>query len=109
MAAISVRNLAWLNNINPKLSDIVNDLIAGINNNANSNQSIVENDIPSGTIDGTNATFTLSATPNPPGSLKLYKNGLRLTSGYTLNKNVISYSPGSIPSGTDTHVADYRR
>jgi hypothetical protein len=41
--------------------------------------TFVDGDPPAGPIDGTNAVFTLAAVPNPPTSLHLYNNGIRLS------------------------------
>lgn len=47
---------------------------------------------PSGAINGSNVTFTLATTPNPPGALLLIVNGLLMTQGlgYTLSGNIIT-------------------
>ena len=37
------------------------------------------NETPTGSIDGSNVTFTLSASPNPAGSLEVFLNGIKLT------------------------------
>jgi hypothetical protein len=78
--------------------------------------NFVDDEVPSGTIDGTNATYTLANTPNPPTSLNLFKNGQRLTEGigFLLDDNTITYQAGYIlqpASGDipgDTHIANYR-
>ena len=76
-----------------------------------------DSEVPAGTMDGSNAHFTLQNAPNPPSSLKLYKNGqkLRLGIGYILAGNVITFQPGYIPqpagpgnSAADVIEADYR-
>ena len=68
------------------------------------------NELPSGTQDGSNDTFTLANTPNPAGSLRLYKNGQRLKAGgedYTLTGASIVYVTAQIPFASDIVVADY--
>lgn len=71
--------------------------------------SFAENEVPAGTIDGSNPGFTLANTP-VAGSLKLYKNGLRLQLGndFSLSGNTITYLSGQVPQVGDTHLADYR-
>lgn len=66
---------------------------------------------PAGVVDGINDTFTLAHSPNPPGSLLLFKNGQLLIPGgedYTLAGNVIVYVAGAIPQPGDVHKASYR-
>jgi hypothetical protein len=70
--------------------------------------------VPSGAVNGTNVTFTLPQSPNPPASLKLYLAGQLLSQGedYTLSGNTITYfvppSPVPLPSGVSVHYAFYR-
>lgn len=72
--------------------------------------------VPTGIIDGNNAIFTLPETPSPAASLKLYKNGVRLTLGvaYSLDGAQITYDAGYIPqpaqggNPSDSHVCDFR-
>lgn len=52
--------------------------------------SFVDGEIPAGTIDGTNAVFILAAAPNPPTSLHLHNNGLRLSPIIRSNGSFIS-------------------
>ena len=56
-----------------------------------------------------NATFTVQASPNPSSSLKIYRNGMRLSLGsdYQLVGKVITFV-SSAPLSSDTLVADYR-
>ena len=82
-----------------------------------------ENEIPAGAIDGTyspvsgNTVFTLAAAPiiSPGGdgtkhSLRLYKNGLRLTEGvsgdYSVSGDAITMTWPPLPG--DVLIADYR-
>lgn len=66
--------------------------------------------VPAGAIDGVNTVYTLPNAPNPAGSLKLFKNGVRQTAGagadYTLSGSSITYASALNPG--DTHIADYR-
>lgn len=69
-------------------------------------------EIPSGAIDGTNTVFALAHPPNPPASLRLYRNGLRMSAGndFTLTGNTISFvnDPNAIPEPGAVLIADYR-
>jgi hypothetical protein len=62
---------------------------------SNSIDHWVFDETPAGAMDGQNRTYTLSATPEPPGSLILWRNGIRELNGiaYTLSGNVITYLP----------------
>lgn len=71
--------------------------------------------MPSGALNGANATFTLPNPPNPPSSLKVMLNGLRLklvdSSGrgdYTLSGSTITFVAGAIPQAGDELLADFR-
>jgi hypothetical protein len=71
--------------------------------------NFTDDETPGGSMNGTNVTFTLASAPNPPASLRLYRNGLLLAPGgdYTLNGSaitIISTPPGS----GDTLTAYYR-
>ena len=67
---------------------------------------------PSGAIDGTNDTFTLANTPDPPASLILTKNGIVMEEGtgndYTLSGNTITFQAGQIPQTGDKLLCWYR-
>lgn len=57
---------------------------------------------PSGVIDGVNKTFTLPDTPSPAANLKLFLNGMYMSSSgedYTLTGNSIVYV-NAPPSGS---------
>lgn len=62
---------------------------------------------PSGSINGTNATFTLSYTPNPTASLQLFLNGVEqdLNRWYTLSGTTITFTVP--PRNFDQIVAQY--
>lgn len=74
------------------------------------NISYADSETPAGTRDGTNATFTLSAAPNPPLSLQLFRNGVLQTAGidYTLSGSTVTVLPASVPGPMDSLVATYR-
>jgi hypothetical protein len=72
--------------------------------------NFADSEVPSGAINGSNTTFALAHVPNPPTSLHLYRNGLRLSAPGDYAPTV---STGGIvltiaPSGTDQLTADYR-
>ena len=50
-------------------------------------------------MNGTNATFTLAATPNPAASLALYRNGLLQNAGadYTLSGQTVQFVTAAVP------------
>jgi hypothetical protein len=70
----------------------------------------VDAETPSSIPGGTNTSFTLSNAPNPPNSLHLFRNGVRLSQGvdYTLNGTSITFLGAQIPGSTDRLLADYR-
>lgn len=73
--------------------------------------TFVDNEIPAGTIDGTNATFVLAHTPNPPTGLHVERNGLgQQADGYdfTLTDATIVFVPAAIPQPGDSLRASYR-
>lgn len=106
--ALTVRNFAQIQSDNPKLAELLQDIVTGINNNANTHLNVVENEVPSGTIDGVNRSFALKSTPNPPTSVVLFKQQLRqiLGTDFTVNGNRIVYAVA--PALNDKHVCDYR-
>lgn len=69
-----------------------------------------DSETPAGTIDGTNRFFTLTAAPNPPASLALFRNGLLQIAGndYLLGGQTITFNPGSTPELGDVLDAFYR-
>lgn len=73
--------------------------------------TFVDSEVPTGTIDGNNLSFTLANAPNPPASLKLYKNGVLLNQGsdYTVSgSNIVFANTGVTPKPGDTLIASYR-
>jgi hypothetical protein len=77
-----------------------------------STADLIENEVPTGTVDGTNAEFVLANTP-VAGSVKLYKNGLRMKEGagvdFTRATVTITFAAGQIPQTGDELVCDYRK
>lgn len=73
--------------------------------------TFIDDEIPQGTIDGNNVTFTLSATPSPATSLKLFKNGELMiqNADYTVNGAKITFADeDATPKTGDSLVAYYR-
>lgn len=74
--------------------------------------TIVDAEVPvaAAATTGLASQFTLANTPNPPASLHLYLNGIRLTSGvdYTLTGNAVAIANGGSVASNDVFGADYR-
>jgi hypothetical protein len=72
--------------------------------------SFVDGDAPAGIVDGANPSFTISAAPEPAGSLAVYRNGLlqKLDSDYTFSGRTIQFVAAAIPQPGDTLLASYR-
>jgi hypothetical protein len=72
--------------------------------------NFADSEIPAGALNGVNLQFTIQAPPNPSNSLKLYRNGIRLSAGpdFTLVGNVITLTTSNVPQSSDTLAADYR-
>jgi hypothetical protein len=70
----------------------------------------VDMETPSGSVNGSNTSFTLSQVPNPAGSLEVFRNGIRLTSGldYTDSNNTVTFSASSVPQVGDVLLCSYR-
>ena len=74
--------------------------------------NFADGETPTGTINGSNAVFTVVNSPSPAASLRVFKNGQRMTVGasadYTLTGNTITFTSGAIPKTGDVLLADYR-
>ena len=70
--------------------------------------NFMDDETPSGTINGTNETFTLNKSPNPPASLMLFTDGIMEQQGedYTLSGNTITF--GVAPPNRSVLLAFYR-
>jgi uncharacterized protein YoxC len=107
--SLSGSTITFLNGNFPKSTDIVQAFyrVTGTGQAA----TFSDAEVPGGTIDGTNKTFTLTATPNPVLSLKLYKNGMLLQQNgdYTLSGATITFTATQVtPQIGDSIVAYYR-
>ena len=89
------------------LQQLEQDLLAGFKIPAATN--FVDAEVPAVSA-ASSDVFTLSQTPNPPISLHLYLNGIRLTAGqdFTLVGNTITINAAETPTSNDVFVADYR-
>lgn len=69
--------------------------------------NFADSEVPSGTLNGSNVTFTVVNTPTS-GSLKLFKNGLRMKPGldYTISVATITFL--FTPQVGDILLCDYR-
>ena len=73
--------------------------------------NIADDEIPGGAQDGSNKTFTLAHTPNPISSVKLYKNGQKLSVGkdYDITDTSLVYTTDTpAPEPDDIITVDYR-
>jgi len=67
-------------------------------------------EVPSGTVNGVNDTFTLTQTPSPAASLKLFVDGVLMqsTTNYTLSAGTITFVTAFIPITGQSIFASYR-
>jgi hypothetical protein len=72
--------------------------------------SFMDGDSPAGIVDGSNASFTLSAVPNPTTSLAVYRNGVLQKTGqdYSFTGTTLQFVAASAPQPGDTLLASYR-
>jgi hypothetical protein len=72
--------------------------------------SFVDGESPAGLVDGSNSLFTLTALPNPAGSLAVYRNGLLQKAGIDFNASgqTLQFVSGAVPQPGDTLLATYR-
>jgi hypothetical protein len=91
----------------PQTGDV---LLASYRTGTLSGVNFVDAETPTGTANGSNATFALANTPNPAGSLAVYRNGLRvaLNIDYTLSGSTITFLPLALPQSGDTLAVSYR-
>jgi hypothetical protein len=70
----------------------------------------VDGETPAGVVNGVNASFALTGTPSPTGSLNLFRNGILQRQGvaYTIAGSSITIAPGSVPAPGDILQAWYR-
>ena len=67
-------------------------------------------EVPSGTVNGVNDTFTLTQSPSPTVSLKLYVDGVLMeqSTHYTLSGATITFVTAFIPISGQTIFASYK-
>ncbi len=70
--------------------------------------NMVDDEVPTGLINGSNTAYTLSQTPSPAASLKVYQNGTKrtLTTDYTLSGSTLTFVVA--PESGDIITVDYR-
>jgi hypothetical protein len=71
---------------------------------------MVDAETPSGVVDGINTVFTLNYAPSPADSLRLYRNGILLSTGvdYNHSGNTITFLSVARPEAGDVLQASYR-
>jgi len=91
----------------PQTGDV---LLASYRTGTVTGVNFVDAETPAGTANGSNAAFPLANTPNPAGSLAVYRNGLRvaLNIDYTLSGSTITFLPVALPQSGDTLAVSYR-
>lgn len=72
--------------------------------------SFYDHEVPAGTLDGANGAFVLLRSPNPAGSLHVYRNGVLQKAGsdFNLSGATLNFVPGAIPQPGDSLTASYR-
>jgi hypothetical protein len=72
--------------------------------------TLPKDETPSGTVNGVNDTFTLTESPSPTASLKLFVDGVMMTQGthYTLAGATVTFGASYIPVSGQTIFASYR-
>ena len=72
--------------------------------------AFVDSESPAGIVDGSNTVFAISATPDPAGSLAVYRNGMLQKAGqdYTVTGATLTFASGATPQPGDTLLASYR-
>ena len=110
--AVVIDQYGQLEGVTGALSDcvLVNGVSGPCGSSGISSINFADSEVPAGAQNGSNLTFTVQAAPNPSNSLKLYRNGIRLSAGsdYHLVGNVVTLVVSSAPLPSDTLVADYR-
>ncbi|MBS1877392.1 MAG: hypothetical protein JSU00_29540 [Acidobacteria bacterium] len=94
----------------PQSGDLLTASYRYTNSSAAGVMTFVDGESPAGVIDGSNASFTLGASPSPALSLELYRNGLLLKQSvdYSLSGGTITFFSGAIPRAGDLVTAFYR-
>ncbi|MBK9170211.1 MAG: hypothetical protein IPM24_22505 [Bryobacterales bacterium] len=69
-----------------------------------------DRETPGGVVDGVNTLFNLLFQPEPPESVRLFRNGLLQTAGvdYSVSGSAITFLPGAAPQPGDVLAAYYR-
>lgn len=105
---VFVNSQSQLDSVTGAASDCVR--VDGSSGPCGSSPSYIDGDAPSGIVDGSNTVFTLTGTPNPAGSVAVYRNGLLQSPGvdYNLNGRNVQFIGDAAPQPGDTLLASYR-
>ncbi|MCE5306326.1 MAG: hypothetical protein LLG20_01665 [Acidobacteriales bacterium] len=84
--------------------------VDGTSGPCSTSPAFIDGEVPSGSVDGVNAAFTLVNSPDPAGSLSLYRNGVLQKPGfdYSITGASITFVSTAIPQSGDTLLASYR-
>jgi hypothetical protein len=104
---VSGNAITFVGNSTPLIGDTI---LASYRNSVVSGVTFVDAETPGGLVNGLNAMFTLVGLPNPPTSLAVYRDGLRMQLGvdYAVNGSTVEFAPGQWPQIGDTLVCSYR-
>ncbi len=73
------------------------------------NGSVVENEVPTGSVNGSNTTFTVATAGKVTGTLKVYKNGVRLKAGGAdFTETATGFTMVTAPVTGTVLLCDYR-
>ena len=105
--AVPMSSVTGLNDALAQLNTSVANLQAAVNMLTASTR--VTGEALAGTMNGVNAQFWLKYVPSQPGSVLVYRNGVRLSAGadYVLSGTTITFTTGAIPQVGDSLLADY--
>lgn len=72
------------------------------------NASIINNEVPTGSVNGVNTTFTLASSVHTAGSLRVYRNGVRMKgSGEDYTETTTGFTTTSAPATGTVLLVDY--
>jgi hypothetical protein len=104
---ISSKTIAFMSASTPQSGDTIQ---ASYRTGAVAGVTFVDAETPGGAVNSVNTVFTLANSPNPSGSLVVYRNGLRQGSAnYSLNGSTVTVASGQVPQTGETLVCSYRR
>lgn len=105
--AVSMSSVTGLNDALAQLNSSIANLQAAVSMLTAS--TTVNGEALAGTMNGVNAQFWLKYVPSQPGSVVIYRNGVRLSAGvdYVLSGTTITFATGAIPQVGDSLLANY--